>query len=146
MGVGELDSTDGGDAEQVREDEISVDPAIEADDLEDAKAFARLGVWIAPVVIVHLFLIYTLVRAVTGFTLPSFIRADLLTAWLWINGATVALAIWLWRKGRVPGIKGRWISGQRAKRLILAWIALSIAWFLLPAVVRGIAQLLSAEW
>jgi hypothetical protein len=68
-----------------------------------------------------------------------------LVAWLWMNGAVVALAIWLWRKGRVPAVPGRWIGGFRAKRLIVAWLGLSLAWFLLPMLLRDATAALSSN-
>ena len=119
---------------------VPVAPDVEANDLEEAGAFARLGVWAVPVAIVHLFLLYAIVRAATGFNLPAFLHADALIAWLWVNGAALALAVWLWRKGRVPAAPGKWVKGARAKRLILAWLGLSLGWFLLPSLIHGATQ------
>jgi hypothetical protein len=93
--------------------------------------------------VVHLFLLYVVLRAATGFTLPRFLHADALTASLWVNGAAVALAVWLWRKGRVPVATGKWLTGRRAKVMILSWIALSLLWFLLPGLVRDLLSHLS---
>ena len=129
------------------DDLVTVDANVEADDLEEARAFAKLGIWAVPIAIVHLFLLYALFRAITGVKLPNFLHADAVVAWLWVNGAAVALGIWLWRAGRVPARPGTWVRGPRAKRLILAWLALSLAWFVLPGLLRGAAQFLSShDW
>jgi hypothetical protein len=145
MNRGSSDESNIEDHPYSSDDLVAVDANVEADDLEDARAFAKLGVWAVPVAIVHLFLLYALLRAITGFRLPTFLHADAVVAWLWVNGAAVALGIWLWRTGRVPARPGTWVRGPRAKQLIVAWLGLSLAWFMLPVFLREVAQLLSSD-
>jgi len=120
------------DAPEDKADVVPVDPRSEALDVEEAHAFARAAVWAVPVAIAHLAVIYLILGAVTGFRLPAFLRSDDLFAWLWINGAAIGMAVWSWKKGRVPIAAGKWMTGRRAKLAILAWLGLSSLWFLLP--------------
>jgi hypothetical protein len=117
---------------------VSVDPHDEAADLEEATALSGAAMWAVPVAIAHLFVIYMILSAVTGFRLPAFLRSDDVVAWLWINGAAVGLGVWAWRKGRVQISAGRWMTGRHAKLAILAWIGLSLLWFLLPSLLGGL--------
>lgn len=122
-----------------REQAPSVDPETERAEDGEARAFARLGGAAVPVAVAHLVLIFVLLKAAFGFELPAFLPAERVVAWLWVNGAAVGLGVWMWRKGRVPLGGGRWLGGRRARMAVLAWLALSLAWVLLPA-------LLGAAW
>jgi hypothetical protein len=113
-------------------DIVPVDPHAEALDVEEAHAFAGAAIWAVPVGLAHLAVIYLILSAVTGFKLPAFLRSDAVFAWLWINGAALGLGIWSWKNGRVPVAAGKWMTGRRAKLAILAWLGLSLLWFLLP--------------
>ncbi len=117
--------------------ETAPDDVSEAAEREDAAAFVRLGRGAVPVVVIHLAVIFLFLDAAVGLRLPAFLRSDLVLAWLWVNGAAVALAVWMWRKGRIPLAKGRWLGGRAGKRLLLGWIGLSLAWFLLPSLLRS---------
>ncbi|HEX8194424.1 MAG TPA: hypothetical protein VF552_16160 [Allosphingosinicella sp.] len=124
---------------------VAVDPAAEAQDIEEAAAFSRAAVWAVPVAIAHIALIYFIFSAVTGFRLPAFFRSDALVAWLWINGAAVGLGIWAWKKGRVQVSAGTWMTGRRAKLAILAWLGLSLLWFLLPGLLGALWRAVSGS-
>ncbi len=95
---------------------------------------ARIGVYVAPVIVVHVALVWWLIRAATGLRLPAWLHADQIMAWLYINGGIVAIAAWTWRRRRAPLRRRLWLRGPRARLLILFWLGGSLAWFLLPAV------------
>lgn len=121
----------------------TIDEETEGLERDEASAMARLGVYAVPVAIAHLALIYFVMRAAFGFEVPRFLRADMVVAWLWVNGAALALGAWMWRKGRVPVAPGRWLKGRRARLSILLWLGLSLAWFLLPALLGEAGQWLT---
>ena len=114
---------------------VALDPRLEAEEREEATAFARLGVYAVPVVIFHLALLYPLARAAFG-ELPRLPHANLVIGWFWVNGAALAMGAWLWRKGRIPLGAGKWLSGRRARWSMLAWLGASLGLFLLPALVQ----------
>lgn len=123
---------------------VSIDPEREAEDWEEASGVARIWVWIVPVAMAHLALIYALVSRTFDFKLPAYLHSDLIFAWLWVNGAAVGLGAWFWKKGRIPVAAGKWLHGRRVRWLILIWLGSSLAWFLLPAVLGDGWDMLSA--
>lgn len=120
------------DAEEL----IALDAHADAEAVEELKSAAGIGVYIAPVVVAHLALVYLLIQAMTGWRLPRWLHSDLVVAWLWVNGAAITVGVLLWRKSRMPFEPGVWIQGRRARQLILAWLGLSLLWFLAPALAR----------
>ena len=118
-------------------DIVSLEPHVEAEEEEEATAFARIGVYITPVVVAHLALLYFFAEAVFGFRLPAYLPTGAIVGWLWVNGGAVALCVWLWKKGRVPVGAGKWVRGRRARRAILLWLGASLAWFLLPPLLES---------
>ncbi len=127
------------------DDVVTIDPRIEAEEWQEASGVARLGAYAVPVAVAHLALIYVLARAVFGFELPPFLHSDRMIAWLWVNGAALGLGAWLWSKGRAPIAPGKWLRGIRARWAILIWLASSLAFFLLPAVLGDAWNALS-DW
>jgi hypothetical protein len=126
------------------EDIVAVDADTDADAHREAHAFARTAMWAVPVAIAHLAVIYLILSAVTGFRLPAFLRSDALFAWLWVNGAALGLGVWSWKKGRVPVAAGKWMTGRRAKIAILAWLGVSLLWFLLPGLLGDLWRALTS--
>jgi hypothetical protein len=124
---------------------LSLDPDAEREEQDEAHAFARLGGAAVPVAVVHLLLIFLVLQSAFGFELPRVLHADRVIAWLWVNGAGLALGAWLWRKGRVPVGKGQWLRGRRARAGVLLWLGLSLAWFLLPALLGDAWRAVSAS-
>ncbi|MEA3003620.1 MAG: hypothetical protein QOH81_2408 [Sphingomonadales bacterium] len=108
----------------------------DADERRDASQISRLGTYAIPVAIVHLALISVLLRLTFGFSLPPFPHLDLVIIWLLVNGGAVALGMWMWAKGRIPLAAGKWLRGRRARWSVAAWLGLSLAWFLLPALLQ----------
>ncbi len=115
-------------------DVFTVDAETEARDLRDVSETARIWVWIVPIAVVQLALIYALADSVFDFEIPAYVHVSGIASWLWVNGAAVGLAVWFWKKGRVPIVAGKWLRGRRVRWLILAWLGASLAWFVLPAV------------
>ena len=126
-------------------DVVSVDAETEVQDWQEASGVARIWVWVVPIVVVHLALIYPLARSAFDFELPGYLHADKVAAWLWVNGAAIGLGVWLWKKGRVPVAAGKWIRGRRARWFILIWLGTSLAWFLLPAMLSDAWEMLSTR-
>lgn len=131
------------DEPEQREDIVSVDADADAEAHEEAQAFGRAAMWVVPVALAHLAVIYQILSAVTGFKLAPFLRSSDVFAWLWINGAAVGLGVWAWKKGRVPVAAGKWMTGRRAKLAILAWLGLSLLWFVLPGLVGDLWRAIS---
>jgi hypothetical protein len=127
------------------QDVLSVDPQVEAEEQREAAVFSRIGVYIAPVVVAHLALLYFFANAVFGFRLPAFLHSDAIVAWLWVNGGAVALGVWLWKKGRVPIGAGKWVRGRRARWAVLLWLGASLACFLLPPLLADAWRALFGE-
>jgi hypothetical protein len=126
-------------------DRVGADKESEA--IEEAKLFARIGYYAVPVALIHLGLIYTVLKGAFDLDLPEFTTSNPLLTWLWLNGAAVALAIWLWKGGRFPIRRGLWLRGRTAKLLIILWLSGSIAWFTLPALLREAAEFLTTrDW
>lgn len=124
-----------------------VDADEESAAIEEAKLFAKVGYYAVPVALVHLGLLYTVIRGALDLDIPEFTTSNPLLVWLWLNGAAVALAIWFWKRGYFPIRQGLWLRGRTAKLLILLWLAVSIAWFTLPAVLRKLGELLlTSDW
>jgi hypothetical protein len=110
---------------------------------EEATGVSRLGVFAVPVALAHVAALWLLARSVFGFSLPAFLHGERVVAWLWVNGGLLGLAVWFWRKGRVPVADGKWLAGTRARGLVLLWLAASLAWFLLPAFLGDLWNALS---
>jgi hypothetical protein len=123
-------------------DEMVLSDEVHQTEVEEARETARIGVWIAPVVLAHVALILALVQAATGFRLPDFLHSDRVAVWLWVNGAAIAIGVWFWRKGRVPVSPRLWLKGRRAREYILLWLGGSLAWFLLPSVLADMWEAL----
>jgi hypothetical protein len=126
-------------------DIVEVDAITEVEDRQEAVEYARIWVWIVPVAVVHLTLLYSVLRSVVDFRLPAYLQTSQVVAWLWVNGAAVGLGIWFWKKGRFPIAPGKWLRGRRARWLVLVWLVASLAWFLLPAIVGDVWDMLSAS-
>jgi hypothetical protein len=118
-------------------DIVEIDAITEAEDRQEAVEYARIWVWIVPVAVMHLALLYSIVRSVFDFRLPAYLHTNQVVAWLWVNGAAISLAIWLWKKGRFPIAPGKWLRGRQARWLILLWLGASLAWFVLPVLIKG---------
>lgn len=116
------------------QDVVTVDAETELRDLRDASGTARIWMWIAPIAVVHLALIYLLARSIFDFEVPAYANFSGVVAWLWVNGAAIGLAAWFWRKDRVPLVAGKWLRGRRSRWLIMAWLGASLAWFVFPTV------------
>ncbi|GAA4021077.1 hypothetical protein GCM10022280_22030 [Sphingomonas swuensis] len=115
--------------------------------IEEARLFAKVGYYAVPVALIHFGLLYTVLRGALDLDIPDFTTSNPLLIWLWLNGAAVALAIWFWKRGHFPIRQGLWLRGRTAKLLIVLWLALSIAWFTLPAVLRRLGEvLLTRDW
>jgi hypothetical protein len=127
------------------DDIIVISASVEDDEWQEASAVARLGAYAVPVAVVHAALLYAFARAVFDFRLPAFLQTDFIVAWLWVNGAAIGLGIWLWRKGRLPIAQGKWLTGKRARWAILTWFGSSLAWFILPAILRDVWTLISSS-
>jgi hypothetical protein len=125
---------------------VDICPDLERQELEEASYFSRLGAYAFPVILAHLALLYVLAKAIFRIRLPDFLHSNLIVTWLLINGALVALGIWLWRKGRIPVAKGRWLTGRHARWSIVIWLGSSLALFLLPAVTGDIWETLLARF
>ena len=125
-------------------DVVSVDEDMEAEDFREASGVARIWLWVVPVVVVHLALIYPLARSAFDFNIPAYLHVDGIAAWLWVNGGAIGLGIWFWKKGRIPIAAGKWLRGRRARSLILFWLGGSLAWFLLPAILNDMWDAFSA--
>jgi len=126
-------------------DIVTIDQIAEAEDWDEASGAARIWAWVVPIALVHLAPIYALARWAFDFKLPSGLHGDRILVWLWANGAAIGLGVWFWKKGRIPIAPSKWLLGWRARRLTLMWLGASIAWFVLPAVVKDAWDLLSAS-
>ncbi len=113
--------------------------------LEESRIFAKLGTYAGPVILIHLLLFYWVVSAATGFQVPAWLKSDRLAAWLWVNGGLVGLAFWAWRNRRFPVGVRTWATGRRARRLAIAWVGVSLFWFLLPTLLSDAWASVSAQ-
>lgn len=93
----------------------------------------------------HVYLIYALASAIFDFRISRYWHMDRALGWLWINGLTIGLGIWFWRKGRFPVAANKWLKGREARQVILMWLGGSLAWFMLPEVVDDAWDLISAQ-
>jgi hypothetical protein len=103
-------------------------------DWADLKAHMLFGVWVVPIVLIFCFVALWVATVVSGWALPEFLRADLLFAWAWINGALMTFTYWVWTRERMPISRQKWIKGRAARRVAIAICALSVAQFVLPQV------------
>lgn len=100
----------------------------DASDWDDFVIHVRLGIWIAPVVIVFGWLFLSLLRAMSGWTTPI-AGSAWAVAWLWINGGLLAALRWSRRKGRWPVGRQRWLDGEDARRAAARACLVSLAAF-----------------
>jgi hypothetical protein len=105
------------------------------DERESLKIAVTTGVHAAPVILIHLGIIYLFVSAQTGFHMPAWLGSRLL-GWAWINGGLVATLVWGWRRRGLPFDAKLWLRGGRAVALGALWLLLSIVWIVYPGLAR----------
>jgi hypothetical protein len=110
------------------------------------RQFARHGgIWIAPVVVIHLAVINGLIRIYTGHSLTAWPPIDRLLPWAWINGGMLTVAAFAMQRG--PWSVGvHTLRGWRARIAVAAWVVGSIVWFCLPQIVAALRGSGAAGW
>ena len=121
---------------ELYENGVEPDAVAELFERQEAETIAKLGIYVVPVVIIHVALLLWVVRAATGFSLETSPHAGRIIAWLWVNGAALTLGVWMWRKDRFPIGAREWLQGKRARWAIVTWLGCSLAWFMMPAMVE----------
>jgi hypothetical protein len=117
-----------------------------SDEQFDRRQFARrVGIWIAPVAIIHLTVINALVRIYTGYSLTAWLPTDRLLPWAWINGGMLTAATFAMQRGRWS-VGAHALRGWRARLAVTAWVMGSIAWFCLPQIVAALRGSGAAGW
>ncbi|WEK42917.1 MAG: hypothetical protein P0Y64_16465 [Candidatus Sphingomonas colombiensis] len=122
-------------------DPDSLNENIESTDRQEALAVARIWAFVVLVGIAFLSFFYALVSSLFDFRLSSYWHVGRVVAWLWVNCGAIGLGIWSWKNGRFPIADRKWLRGRR---LILTWFATSLAWFMLPVVLKDAWDIMSA--
>jgi hypothetical protein len=118
------------------DDNVTTPDGLTAEQREELWALVRIGYYAVPVAMVHLYVIYAAVSAISGWRLPDSQYTAPIAGWLWVNGAVVTAAAWLWRRGSLATMSGEVLRGSRARMAILTWITASIVLFILPVATR----------
>ncbi len=118
------------------DDDVTPPDDLTSEEREELWALARIGYYAVPVAMVHLYVIYAAVSAISGWRLPDSEYSAPIAGWFWVNGAVVTAAAWLWRRGSLATVSGEVLRGARARMVILSWITASIVLFILPVATR----------
>ncbi|HEX7743218.1 MAG TPA: hypothetical protein VF442_12440, partial [Sphingobium sp.] len=98
---------------------------------EDLQLNSSVAYYAVPIAIVHLVVIYQLVKAMTGFHLPAWLDGGKIIGLLWLNGAIVGALIWGWKRGGIA-INGKvWLHGRSAVLLVIVGTLLILGELLL---------------
>jgi hypothetical protein len=118
------------------DDDVTPPDGLTSEQREELWALVRIGYYAVPVAMVHLYVIYAAVSAISSWRLPDSEYSAPIVGWLWVNGAVVTAAAWLWRRGSLAMVSGEVLRGARARIAILSWISASVGLVILPVATR----------